>query len=259
MRPGESFRRVITMYEGRGLSVRTGLNPFHFNNYRDAPFTALYRGARLAGTGGGIAMQECYFLECLLDAWSPRSIFVIGNAFGWSTLLLACLVPEARVVALDNGVEGHEARAGIDLTNALAAEHDLDARVVFGQSPRDVPDCVGTHLAGTIDLCLIDGLHTDEQQIADFQAVQPFLSANHAVLFHDVINWNMLASIKRIAETSPGNTAILMRTPSGMAVHYSPALRDAIGPVIEMFSQAEPALSHAKHVESKRPAPPANW
>jgi predicted O-methyltransferase YrrM len=247
------------MYQGRGLSIRTGLNPFHFNNYRDAPFTALYRGAQLAGTGGGIALQECYFLECLLDAWSPKSIFVIGNAFGWSTLMLACLAPEACVVALDNGVEGNDARAGIDLTNALAAEHNLNARVVFGQSPRDVPECVGTHLAGAIDLCLIDGLHTDEQQIADFQAVQPFLSAHHVVLFHDVVNWNMLASMQRIAETSGCITAVLMRTPSGMAVDYSPSLQDAIGPVIEMFSQPEPALSHARQMASMRPAAPAGW
>jgi len=228
------------MYRARGLAVRTGLNPFHFNNYRDAPFTALYQGGRMLSTGGGISLQEYYVFECLLDVWTPANIFVIGNAFGWSTLLLACLAPQARAVALDNGVEGDDARIGIDLTNAMATEQRLNAAVVFGRSPQDVPGVVTTHLGGTIDLCFIDGLHTNDQQLADYLAIKPFLARDHIILFHDVVNWNMTESLGQIAMTTANRTHILMRTPSGMGIQYTPGLHDVVWPVIDMFIQADP-------------------
>jgi len=244
-----AFTRLLDIYHRAGFQVRTGLNPYQFDNHRDAPFTALYRDGQILPTGGGVAVQEIYFFETLFEEYHPKRIFVIGNAFGWSTLLLALLNPAARVVALDCGIEGAWAKAGIDLTNRIAAAEGLPARVVFGTSPQDVDSVVAEHL-GSVDFAFIDGLHTNEQQEKDSDAVRKCASADCVYVAHDVINWHMLDGFERIAAKSPGMIArILIRTPSGIGVLSPVSLEPAIGSRLNAF--CDPICANFGHSLNK--------
>ena len=144
-----------------------------------------------------MALQEVYFFETLFADFHPQRLLVIGNAFGWSTLLSALLNPNGKTLAIDAGVEGDYARAGIDLTNQIAAEEKLPARVELGTSPQDVEGLVKAHLGGGVDFAFIDGLHTNEQQEKDYDAVAACGHADTMYVFHDVIDWQVQESFGR--------------------------------------------------------------
>ena len=96
---------------------------------------------------------------------------VIGNALGWSTLALAALLPESRVVALDAGFDRNSLE-GLALTNRIAAAAGWNARAVKGVSPGDVAGVVKAELGGPVDFAFIDGLHTNAQIVLDHAAVE---------------------------------------------------------------------------------------
>jgi predicted O-methyltransferase YrrM len=235
---------ALRVFEDAGFRIRTGLNPVHFDNRRDAMFTALYRDGRLA-PGVGLAVEEVYFLECLFAHIHPRKVLVIGNAFGWSTVVLALLNPDAHVLALDSAEEADAAR-GIQLTNFLAKRAGLNARAVKGASPGDVAPLVKRHLAGAVDVALIDGEHTEHQQRLDFDAVRTVASPDCLYLFHDVINYAMTEGFREIAKTSGLEGRILERTPSGLGVLHSPSLPEGARCAIAAFAE------RAEHVDDLR-------
>ena len=125
--------KMIQLYEDEGYTIRMGLNPCHFSGAAHAPFTVLFDGTHVATTGWGISLQEVYFFEQLFASWSPRTILIVGNGFGWSSLLLSLLNPQAQVVVLDAAVEldtpQHPYIDGIALTNKIAAREKLNLRV----------------------------------------------------------------------------------------------------------------------------------
>ena len=116
------FLDLLSLYEGEGITVQTSLSPGHFPgfNSQDIPFTYLYRGGVQLAEGGGIAFAELAFLEHLFTAIHPQRLFVVGNAFGWSTLALAILNPGARIVAIDVCPTEIE-EEGIAFTNEMGA------------------------------------------------------------------------------------------------------------------------------------------
>ena len=101
------------------IRISTGLNPCHFGNLPSAAFTWFIKDGESLTNGLGIAMQEVYFLECLFARLKPKSIFIIGNSAGWSSLALALLNPQARCVAIDAGFD-RNALDGLDFTNRVA-------------------------------------------------------------------------------------------------------------------------------------------
>ena len=106
------------------------------------------------------------FLEQFPDLISPQRILIIGNAFGWSTIALALMFPNAKTVAIDPNIQG------VNFTNDLIAKNNLSARAVAGRSPEDVAVVVRDHLGGPADFSLIDAIHTNEAVTADFAAVK---------------------------------------------------------------------------------------
>ena len=249
---------LIGAYERRGYQIRTGLNPAHFGSQRGVYFTVLFRDSIVKLTGGGLAPPECQVVERLASYWNPQRIFVIGNAFGWSTLLLSLVFQDASVVAIDNLTEGDDARLGFDVTRNLVEDLDLDTNVVVGSSPEDVAGIVDEHL-GSIDLALIDGLHTNEQQWKDYLAVKPWLTGEAVVLFHDVLDWAMTESFERIQADWPGPSTILHRTPSGMGLIYTESLEKHFDPILTEFVERNlsefapvPIFDPAEGVPSKQ-------
>ena len=230
----DALNRIIDAYRSRGYEIRTGLNPGHFQGERNVSFTYLWKDGVQRGTGGGLSLFEILFLDQLSRVFSPRNIFVIGNAFGWSTLVLSALFREAKVVAIDNFTEGGDAHEGFDLTRDLIGDLGFNSEVVQGTSPMDVGPIVSKRL-GAIDFALVDGLHANDQQLKDYHALRPLMSESSAILFHDVIDWGMEKSFEEIAGNWAGRSEILLRTPSGMGICISPRLEPTIAPVVSLF------------------------
>jgi tetratricopeptide (TPR) repeat protein/predicted O-methyltransferase YrrM len=238
-----AFVRLLALYESRGYSVHTGLNPAWFAN-PDVSLTSFStpHGGRV-DSGWGIAPIEATLFDWLAAAgMQPGRVFVLGNGFGWSTLLFAMLWPDARIVAFDACIEGAAARAALDLTAAIAGEQGWDVRIAVGVSPRDVAATVDAELDGAVDFAFIDGLHTDVQQQRDFDALAPFLTTDAIVACHDVIAWRTLASYEAIAEQHGLEPWLLTRTPSGMGVLLPAQAPEPLRVVLRALVDHDPAV-----------------
>ena len=217
--------RLTAIYRNAGLHPLTGHSSKHMYDWTDAPFTRFFDGNGIVGCAG-LSLFEIMFMEPLRDFIDPKSILVIGNAHGWSTLALALIFPNARIVGIDPD-EG-----GVELTNRLAKANGLSIEVITAFSPDGVKPACAAHLPGPVDLTLIDALHTNDAIKVDFAAAAEVSSADAFYLFHDVINWRMTAGLKDIQQSSGLDARILTRTPSGMAAVYrevSPELQAYLG------------------------------
>ena len=206
--------RLFGIFRAAGYEPLTGYSPFHFQNWRDAPFTRFVKDGQLSGIPG-IALQEVMFLEHFRQFIAPRRILVIGNASGWSTVAMALIFPDAMTVAMDID------DGGVKRTNALLAANGLSAKAVTARSPDDVAAVVNEHLAGAVDFALIDAVHNNEAVIADFAAVTAVAASEALYLLHDVINWHMIDGFNHARAQHRLDGKVFTRTPSGMALAYS--------------------------------------
>jgi predicted O-methyltransferase YrrM len=234
--------RLVALYESRGINVVTGLNPSHFKNFPHAPFTWFVKDGGSLTNGLGIAQQEVYFLECLFARFHPKSIFVIGNSLGWSTLALALANPQAKVLAIDAGFDRHS-REGLDFTNRVAAEEGLTARAVIGKSPEDVARLLRDEAMPLVDFAFIDGYHAVEQVPLDVRAVRPHAALGCIYLFHDVVSFGLAPGVERIAAETGLSWQLLRGTTSGMAIAWDETLRPPGLDDIAPFIVSEPALT----------------
>jgi|ERR1043166_1600295 hypothetical protein len=254
---------LLSIYEGEGFRVHTGWNPYHLDDWRDAPFTYVKKDGRPLNTGGGgISWHEIPCLELLSRCLTPERILVIGNSFGWSTLLVSLLWPKAKVAAMDIGVQPpHDAiqgllesilrrlrgdaaplspkpTYGIELTNHLAERHKLNARAILSSSPQDVGWVAEKHLGGSPDFVLIDGYHIPAQVLLDFDACRAVATPNCVYLFHDVINFKLRDAFDACQRNSGLQGGILWRTPSGMGLLY-PSGQTELTRVFHAFGDEE--------------------
>ena len=235
------FVRLIELYENHGYTVQSSLSPSHFPgfNLAEIPFTYIFRGNKQVCKGGGISLAEIYFFEALFENYKPNSLFVIGNAFGWSTLALALLNPSSKVVAIDMCPRPEE-REGIKVTNTIGEKVSANVVARIGTSPNDVEAIVTSEFSNNLDFVFIDGGHTNEQLLQDFTASQKFASDNCVYVFHDVINFKMSDAFINITKKNPNFlSSFLFRTPSGMAITYSRKLAKTISPVVHCFTETE--------------------
>lgn len=210
------INKLYELYEGAGFTVTSGLNPYHHQGYLGAPFTWLMKDGKSFSNGLGIALQEIYFLECLFSEFRPETALIIGNSFGWSSLAVGLLNPDARIVAVDACFD-ENSDIGLDLTNSLAVKAGIDVTAMKGVSPKDVPRIVDEVLDGRISFCFVDGLHTNEQVFKDYAAVKPFMDENGLILFHDVVSCDLIDGITRIGQDMGRDLELLYATSSGMA------------------------------------------
>lgn len=176
----------------------------------------------MSSKGGGVNISEIFLFQTLADLKYPiKNIFIIGNAFGFSTILLSLMFPQAKVIAIDAGCEGKDNMKGIELTNTICKKHNLDAAVEYGFSPQNTKEVIQKHFGSNkIDLCFIDGLHTNEQLLLDFEESQKYCHTDTLYFMHDVINWKMQEAFQKIQEkiATTHKSDILWRTQSGMAL-----------------------------------------
>lgn len=192
-------------------------------------------------TGGGITPVEVYLIESLGEFFSPKNIYIIGNAFGWSTIVMSLAFRGAAIVALDAGIEGADNLMGINLTNQIALKNKLTCLVEYGFSPEKTKEVVEKHFHNEpLDFVFIDGLHTNEQLLKDFKGVVDFCHEDTVYLFHDVLNWKMQDSFEKIKPCLPNHEPrILFRTSSGMGVYIPKTLDRSIYDVFDAFTEPE--------------------
>jgi predicted O-methyltransferase YrrM len=126
--------------------------------------------------------------------------FVIGNAFGYSTVVLALLFARGGVGfvdVLDAEAEGDCNSLGTYLTRKIVAEESFAVNLTLGFSPWDVPKAVTRRTKYA--LAFIDGRHTNDQLLMDFVAIERHLARAAVVVLHDVGTYEMHASVARIS------------------------------------------------------------
>jgi predicted O-methyltransferase YrrM len=214
--------KLISAYRVEGIDICTGLASHDFGNLPSAPFTRFVKDGRSMTGGLGIALQEIYLLENLFGAYRPRHVLIIGNSLGWSTLAIAMLLPDSQIAAMDAGFD-ENALCGLDLTNRMAASAGLNkVRALKGASPQAVAGVVDAELDGRVDFALIDGLHTNEQVVLDYEAIARKAARDAVYLFHDVYAFNLHEGIAQIEQMAGRAVQSLRATPSGMAILYDP-------------------------------------
>jgi hypothetical protein len=248
------FLRLVRLYREAGFDLRINLNPAFFAGWSDALFCTLYRDGRPLSTGGGgIAISELCFFECLRSALPLRSLFVIGNSGGWSTLALSLLWPAAEVVAIDCGMVERPSKLfetfdydrhrgdtandfGLALTNTIARTHGLKTSVILGTSPQDLARVIGSACPVPPQLVFIDGGHSNPQIIRDFEGLQGLVDENCIYVFHDVVNWHLEKGFAHCCRISGREGHLLWRTASGMAILLPAEVSPAVREVVQTFA-----------------------
>ncbi len=165
-------------------------------------------------SSGSISDAEMAFMWGLCELVQPRRILVIGNSYGLSTLFLALANPEALVVAMDK-----YRTTGLGFTEKLC--EGLTVKAIQASTPDQLDSVVTEYLNGGCDLVLVDAVHENEIQTAEFRLLAPFLSESAAVVFHDVLSCDLLPSIRYLDHEFEDHTfSVLPKTPSGLAVGY---------------------------------------
>lgn len=142
---------------------------------------------RIDGTRGPISIgeDECRVIGRFVQQFKPRRCFMVGNAFGLSSVYIAKMMEQnagESVVTLDNQSEGNGQRcAGI----AEQLRSRMDCKLLTnhkGSSPQDVEMTAG---ADRYDFVFLDGLHRHPQVTTDFQAVQRVATEDAVFCWHD--------------------------------------------------------------------------
>jgi predicted O-methyltransferase YrrM len=170
-----AIARVIQSYKERGYDVLLG-DP-------DCLLTRLRRDGRRIDASSAISLSDILVFQwiAILAPW--QRALVIGNSFGFSTLLIAGLCPGCFVDAIDAEIEGSENRLGSQLTLEIAKEQFPRVHLTMGFSPQDLPKACRFN---DYDFVFIDGLHTNEQLIRDFGGICKRREENSVVYLHDV-------------------------------------------------------------------------
>jgi predicted O-methyltransferase YrrM len=149
-------------------------------------------------TGYGMPTSDMNVFSVISDRFDKPKIFAIGNAFGLSTLYLGLLFPGSSIDCIDDHSEGNDGKRGTEITNAIAQKHNIDLKITVGRSPEDTKKAMRHR---NYDLIFIDGNHTNEQMIADFNSLEGSLSENCACFFHDVRLSSMQNGFANLKET----------------------------------------------------------
>ena len=242
------YIRLLSIYQKQGFNISGGLYPWHFDRlypmesirtYRSFPFITLTRNKEVMSMGGGINPLEILIFVAIVRALKPKRIFIIGNAFGWSTFALGLACEDVQVFVIDSVEEGEDAQKGFHLTEKIIKEEEIsNITLLRARSPEDIDDLVQTHIDGPIDLAFVDGLHSNAQQYLDVHALMPHMAQEHIILLHDVLNWSLTKSYQALRKDFPHlSSSILMRTPSGMGALYSRNLSTEVQDIIHAFTE----------------------
>ena len=168
-------KKVVDAYRQFGYQVLLS-NP-------DCLPTRLAKDGRLLSISYAISLTDILVFHWIAGSVPWRRALVIGNAFGFSTFVIAALCPDCLVDVIDAEVEGCENGMGSELTRKIAERVFPGVQLTKGFSPQDLPNACRF---GEYDFVFIDGMHTNDQLIKDFEAIRAMRSNNSVVYCHDV-------------------------------------------------------------------------
>jgi predicted O-methyltransferase YrrM len=185
------FSELYKRYKHEGLDVYGGFSPF-LTGFLQRTGNYIARGSVFLSTSAGISNDEAVFMHGLCERMNPKRILIIGNSYGFSTVFLALSCPDAKLIAFDK-----YRTQGIETTNRLLSGLKGKA-VIQASTPEDIPNIINSKLDGEVDFVLIDAVHTNEMQTAEFEVLNGFLSSRSTVVFHDVLSCGLLESFSMI-------------------------------------------------------------
>ncbi|MDD1776880.1 MAG: class I SAM-dependent methyltransferase [Candidatus Helarchaeota archaeon] len=130
-----------------------------------------------------ISLSDILVFQWIAGFAPWQRALIIGNSFGFSTLVIAGLCPGCYVDAIDAEIEGIENRLGSRLTTEIAKKHFPNVRLTIGFSPGDLPKACRFD---AYDFIFIDGSHTNDQLISDFTGIRRRRAEDSVVYLHDV-------------------------------------------------------------------------
>jgi len=215
--------RLMHAYEKHGYEINVG-GPF-FSSYPTDKSTG-----RPLDLGGSVTVSDIGLFSALsrlsldMNGW-----FIVGNAFGFSTFVLAELFPSALIDVIDAEIVGIDNVTGSEVTREIAAEFFPNVSLTVGFSPEDLHKAMRLEKYSGV---FIDGLHTDEQMALDFEGIMPCLADESIVIFHDVGLCSMYAGWERCRVTgaersftpyelpysSTGSTALVRGFPAAQSL-----------------------------------------
>lgn len=181
--------KVVSAYLEQGYRVDLGNPSRLYSSIVDA------KTDKTLWTGGGCSPSDALLFTCISRLISPNAIFIIGNAFGLSTFILADLFPTSHIDVIDAESEGADNSLGSDLTRRIAAAHFPNVHLTKGYSPQEISKAARS---AKYQFAFVDGLHTDEQMVADFDGLRPILDTSAVVVFHDVALCKMSAAWRHV-------------------------------------------------------------
>jgi predicted O-methyltransferase YrrM len=157
--------------------------------YKDKNFTIKEHGSvymtpiELPNIGGSITKKEISYFEKYKNQFNSPKIFIIGNAFGFSTFAFNYIFKNASIDVIDAECEGNDNQAGSRITNEIIKENGFDINLTIGYSPQDVNSATRFE---KYDIVFIDGYHSNEQVLKDFYGIKPYLKTDWICFMHDV-------------------------------------------------------------------------
>lgn len=147
-----------------------------------AEWKPVRRFAPLSHRHIAVSMRDAWYFQMTAQCLGPAPCLVIGNSHGVSTLLLATFLSPGPTDAID-AETSRNSDAGSELTRRVAERLGLDVRVTHGFSPQDLDAACRSERYGYV---LIDGDHTNEQIVLDFEGIKDRLADRCVVYLHDV-------------------------------------------------------------------------
>jgi len=211
----EIISSLVRVYKKYNCKIIGGYSG-HSTEKKDILFNFVIKRNTILSTSGSLSNNEFFTFYNLSFYLKPKNILIIGNSYGVSAVFLSLLFPDSNLVAIDK-----YRTKGIEFTNKLLSHLKGKKIALKGDSPNDVKSIVKENFSNNkVDLVLIDALHTNKAQIDDYEAILPFLSSSSVVVFHDVINCNLIDSYNFLKQKYNFNGFLLTKTCSGMAITF---------------------------------------
>jgi predicted O-methyltransferase YrrM len=229
------FSEIYRRYADLNFEVFGGFSPYLSGSNKRTLGNYIANDELLMSSSGGIANDEATFMYGLCEVMKPKNILVIGNSYGFSTLFLSLVNPNANLVAFDKF-----RTEGIKVTQKL-----LDGlhhkNVIQASTPDDIPSIVSNYFPEKkIDFVLVDAVHTNEMQTAEFDVLKPYLNDNSIIIFHDVVSCDLLDSYHFLEKSNPNRIFRLMhKTSTGLALCLTGAASEYLINYLNYFSAKE--------------------
>lgn len=183
---------VIKAYSELGYKVHVGNNMSFSAKILDDNNKSL-------DAGGGMCVEDIAFWMFLSTIWNPKSMYIIGNALGYSALNMAAIFTDCAIDVIDAEIEGSQNQVGSTITRSIANKYFHNLELFIGFSPQDLSSC-RRNQQQTYDCCIVDGLHHPVQLKKDFRGIKSYLSSSSLVYFHDAGTFNLYLAVEELAK-----------------------------------------------------------